>query len=70
VRVRFKGNGRQTPLTEDAVYDVMQIEGGLYRILSDVLDDDALFPPDLFEVVEETPRPPEYAADDPRVAIY
>ena len=34
------------------VYDVISIEKGWYRIMTE-LDDDYLFPPELFEIVEE-----------------
>lgn len=70
MRVRYIGDGYRVVLQEGVVYEVMRVEGGLYRIFSETIDDDALFPPDLFEVVEAGPRPPEYAADDLRIAIY
>lgn len=63
-------NFKTAPLEFGTVYDVMQIEGGMYRIFSDLIDDDGLFPPNYFEVVEVEPRPPEYSSDDPRIAIY
>ena len=37
---------------KDKTYDVMSIEKGWYRIMTE-LDEDYLFPPKVFEVVEE-----------------
>ena len=34
------------------VYDVISIEKGWYRIMTD-LDEDYLFPPECFEIIEE-----------------
>ena len=39
-------------LTKGKVYDVMSMEGGMYRIKDDT-GDDYLFMPDGFEVVEK-----------------
>ncbi|WP_444243759.1 hypothetical protein [Eubacterium sp.] len=39
-------------LDKDKIYDVMSIEKGWYRIMTEI-DDDYLFPPKVFEVVEE-----------------
>lgn len=39
-------------LDKDKTYDVMSIEKGWYRIMTE-LDEDYLFPPKVFEVVEE-----------------
>ena len=39
-------------LIKGKVYDVISIEKGWYRIMTE-LDDDYLFPPELFEIVEE-----------------
>ena len=39
-------------LIQGKVYDVISIEKGWYRIMTE-LDDDYLFPPELFEIVEE-----------------
>ena len=35
------------------IYDVISIERGWYRIMTE-LDDDYLFPPELFQIVEDT----------------
>ena len=34
------------------IYDVMSIEKGWYRIMTEI-DDDYLFPPEVFEIVED-----------------
>ena len=39
-------------LEKGKTYDVISVERGLYRIVSE-LGEDYLFPPELFEVVEE-----------------
>lgn len=39
-------------LTKGKVYEVMSIEEGCYRIVDDT-DDDYLFPPEDFEVIEK-----------------
>lgn len=39
-------------IKKDKTYDVISIEKGWYRIMTE-LDEDYLFPPNLFEIVEE-----------------
>ncbi len=39
-------------IDKDKSYDVMSIEKGWYRIMTE-LDEDYLFPPEVFEIVEE-----------------
>lgn len=39
-------------LTNNKIYDVISIERGWYRIIDDS-GDDYLYPPDMFEIVEE-----------------
>ena len=39
-------------IDKDKADDVMSIEKGWYRIMTD-LDEDYLFPPEVFEIVEE-----------------
>lgn len=52
LRVKYIGEEYLgTAFDKDAVYEVMAIEKGWYRIMTE-LDDDYLFPPELFEVVE------------------
>lgn len=51
-RVRYLGGLDTVALYDGKVYDVISIEKGWYRIMTE-LDEDYLFPPELFEVVEE-----------------
>ena len=45
--------GRDTPAIDKAiVYEVLSIEKGWYRIMTE-LDETYLFPPEAFEVVED-----------------
>ena len=39
-------------IDKDKAYDVVSIEKGWYRIMTE-LDEDYLFPPEVFEIVEE-----------------
>ena len=41
-----------TAFERDTVYEVISVERGWYRIMTD-LEDDYLFPPECFEIVEE-----------------
>ena len=38
-------------LTKDKIYEVLSIEKGWYRVVDDT-DEDYLYPPEIFEVVE------------------
>ena len=40
-------------LTENEIYDVISIENGWYRITDDS-DDDYLYPPELFEITDDS----------------
>lgn len=51
VKVRYIGHDTMA-FDKDKTYDVMSIEKGWYRIMTE-LDEDYLFPPKVFEVVEE-----------------
>ena len=54
-RLRVRYIGKQyigTAFDEGKIYEVMSIEKGWYRIMTE-LDEDYLFPPELFEIVEE-----------------
>lgn len=51
MKVKYKGP-ELVALEKDKIYDVMSIEKGWYRIMTE-LDEDYLFPPELFEVIEE-----------------
>lgn len=51
MKVRFLGETSFLELTHDKVYDVLSVEKGWYRIVDDS-DEDYLYPPEDFEVVE------------------
>ena len=53
-RVKFVGelNTVVEALVQNKVYDVISIEKGWYRIMTE-LNEDYLFPPELFDIVEE-----------------
>ena len=38
-------------LTKDKIYEVLSVERGWYRVVDDT-DEDYLYPPEVFEVVE------------------
>lgn len=52
MKVRYIAHLDDIDLTEGEVYKVLSVERGWYRIVDDS-DDDYLYPPDLFEIVEE-----------------
>ena len=52
MKVRYIAHLDDIDLTEGAIYKVLSIEKNQYRIVDDS-DDDYLYPPDLFEVVED-----------------
>lgn len=52
MKVRYTGNTVSLMLTHGKVYDVISIEKDWYRILDDT-NDDYLYPPNIFEIVEE-----------------
>lgn len=52
MRVKYIADHETLALEKDKVYDVMSIEKGWYRIMTE-LDEDYLFPPETFEIVEE-----------------
>ena len=51
MKVRYTGID-MVAIYKDKIYDVMSIEKGWYRIMTEI-DDDYLFPPEVFEIVEE-----------------
>jgi hypothetical protein len=53
MKVRFIANSDTLALIKNKVYDVISIERGWYRIYCE-LHDDYLFPPEAFEIVDET----------------
>lgn len=50
--VRYIGKKDTIALDRSKIYAVLSIEKGWYRIMTE-LDEDYLFPPDLFEIVDE-----------------
>lgn len=56
IKVRYNGNRFSDyvikPFKQGKIYEVISIEKGWYRILCE-LDEDYLFPPLLFEIVED-----------------
>lgn len=51
MKVKYTGKD-MIALEKDKIYEVLAIEKGWYRIMTE-LDEDYLFPPKLFEIVEE-----------------
>ena len=52
MKVRWLGKTEALILTNDKIYDVISIERGWYRIIDDS-GEDYLYPPKMFEIVEE-----------------
>ena len=52
MKVRYISDYETLALTKGKVYDVMSVEKGWYRIMTE-LDEDYLFPPHMFEVIKE-----------------
>jgi len=52
LKVRYLGEGSPMTLTHGEVYEVISVEKGWYRIVDDT-DEDYLYPPEAFEVVEK-----------------
>ena len=58
MKVRYIAHLGDIDLTEGAIYKVLSVEKNWYRIVDDSddeddSDDDYLYPPDLFEIIEE-----------------
>ena len=51
MKVRYLEETSFLELTHDKVYEVLSVEKEWYRIVDDS-DDDYLYPPELFEIVE------------------
>ena len=51
MKVKYRGNYTKVAFEKDKVYDVISIERGWYRIMTE-LDEDYLFHPDEFEIIE------------------
>lgn len=52
MKVRYIGKHETPALDKKQVYTVMAVEKGWFRIMTE-LDDDYLFPPDQFEIIED-----------------
>lgn len=50
MRVKYLGKIDTVALEKDKIYEVISVENGWFRIMTE-LDEDYLFPSDLFEVV-------------------
>ena len=51
MKVKYIGKAKTIALKKEKVYEVLSIEKGWFRIMTE-LDDDYLFPPEQFEIVE------------------
>lgn len=52
MKVKYIGNHDTLAFEKNKIYEVMSIEKEWYRIMTE-LDEDYLFPPNLFEIVEK-----------------
>jgi len=52
MKVKFLGKVKTLALEKGKIYDVISVEKGWFRIMTE-LDEDYLFPPEQFEVIEE-----------------
>lgn len=50
--VKYIGKHETPALERDKLYKVLFVEGGWYRIMTE-LDEDYLFPPEQFEIIAE-----------------
>jgi tRNA A22 N-methylase len=51
MKVKFLGNIDTLAFEKNKIYDVISVEKGWYRVMTE-LDEDYLFPPHLFEIIE------------------
>ena len=57
MKIKYIGETSPLELTKNKIYDVISIEKGWYRIVIDEpISDDYLYPPQLFEVVEDSEK--------------
>ena len=54
--IKRSGSGA---VAEGKIYEVLSIEKGWYRII-DASEEDYLYPPNMFEIIEKEPVPPEW----------
>ena len=52
MKVKYVGEFDTLAFEKNKLYDVISIEKGWYRIMTE-LDEDYLFPPELFDIIEE-----------------
>ena len=52
MKVKFLGKFDTVALEKDKIYDVISVEKGWFRIMTE-LDEDYLFPPKHFEVIKD-----------------
>lgn len=52
MKVKYLGKVETLALEKGKVYEVMSVEKGWFRIMTE-LDEDYLFPPEQFEIIEE-----------------
>lgn len=51
MQVRYIGEKKTPALEQNKLYEVLSVEKGWFRIMTE-LDEDYLFPPEVFEIVE------------------
>lgn len=56
MRVKWKGKTENLILTNGKIYDVLSIEKDWYRVIDDS-GEDYLYPPELFDIIDENPKP-------------
>lgn len=57
MKVRYKEETESLCLTNGKIYEVLSIEGpGWYRVIDDT-DEDYLFAPESFDIVDDSPIP-------------
>jgi hypothetical protein len=58
MKVKYIGKDDPIMLRHGKIYEVLSIENSWYRVI-DEEEEDYLYPPQLFEIAEHEPRPPE-----------
>ena len=57
MKVRYIENTKNGGLINNQIYEVLSIEKDWYRII-DSSNEDYLYPPEVFEIIEKEPVPP------------
>ena len=52
MKVKYTGKPDTLAFEKGKIYEVMSVEKGWFRIMTE-LEEDYLFPPDVFEVIED-----------------